>query len=54
MYYHVRLDKIFHNGCIDMDAQIVWGFRSLEKALALIGRDFGVDAESWCISGFNK
>ena len=49
MYYHVRLDKIFHNGCIDMDARIRWDFRSLEKALALIGRDFGVDAASWCI-----
>ena len=49
MYYHVRLDKIFHDGCIDMDARIEWDFRSLKKALALIGREFGADAACWRI-----
>ena len=49
MYYHVRLDKIFHDGCIDMDARIEWDFRSLKKALAMIGREFGADAACWRI-----
>ena len=49
MYYHVRLDKIFHDGCTDMDARIEWDFRSLKKALAMIGREFGADAACWRI-----
>lgn len=49
MYYHVRLDKTFHNGCTDMDLQIEWDFRSLTKALAMIGREFGADAACWRI-----
>ena len=49
MYYHVRLDKIFHDGCTDMDSRIEWDFRSLEKALAMIGREFGADAACWRI-----
>ena len=49
MYYHVRLDKIFHDGCTDMDSRIEWDFRSLEKALAMIGCDFGTEAECWRI-----
>jgi len=49
MYYHVRLDKIFHDGCTDMDVRIEWDFRSLKKALALIGREFGADAACWRI-----
>lgn len=49
MYYHVRLDKTFHNGCTDMDSQIEWDFRSLKKALAMIGREFGADAACWRI-----
>lgn len=44
MYYHVRLDRIFHDGRTDMDAQSEWDFRSLTKALAMIGRDYGMDA----------
>ena len=40
MYYHVRLDKTFHNGCTDMDSRIEWDFRSLGKALAMIGLEF--------------
>ena len=49
MYYHVRLDKTFHNGCTDMDSRIEWDFRSLKKALAMIGREFGADAACWRI-----
>ena len=49
MYYHVRLDKILHDGCTDMDARVEWDFRSLKKALAMIGRDFGADAACWRI-----
>lgn len=49
MYYHIRLDKIFHDGRTDMDARIEWDFRSLKKALAMIGRDFGADAACWRI-----
>ena len=49
MYYHVRLDKIFHDGCTDMDSRIEWDLRSLEKALAMIGREFGADAACWRI-----
>lgn len=49
MYYHVRLDKTFHNGCTDMDSRVEWDFRSLKKALAMIGREFGADAACWRI-----
>ena len=49
MYYHVRLDKILHDGCTDMDARVEWDFRSLKKALAMIGREFGADAACWRI-----
>lgn len=49
MYYHVRLDKILHDGCTDMDARVEWDFRSLKKALAMIGREFRADAACWRI-----
>lgn len=49
MYYHVRLDKTFHNGCTDMDSRIEWDFRSLGKALAMIGLEFGAEAACWRI-----
>ena len=49
MYYHVRLDKILHDGCTDMDARVEWDFRSLKRALAMIGREFGADAACWRI-----
>lgn len=49
MYYHVRIDKIFHDGRTDMDARVEWDFRSLAKALAMIGRDFGKEASCWRI-----
>lgn len=49
MYYHIRLDKICHDGSIDMNARIGWDFRSLGKALAMIGREFGADAACWRI-----
>ena len=49
MYYHVRIDKIFHDGRTDMDARIEWDFRSLAKALAMIGHDFRAEASSWRI-----
>ena len=38
MYYHVRIDKMFHNGRADIDARVEWDFRLLKKALAMIGR----------------
>ena len=49
MYYHVRIDKILHNGCIDIGARVEWNFRLLGKALAMIGRDFSADAAYWRI-----
>ena len=49
MYYHVRIDKMFHNGRADIDARVEWDFRSLKKALAMIGREFGADAACWRI-----
>ena len=49
MYYHVRIDKILHNGRTDIDARVEWDFRSLKKALAMIGREFGADAACWRI-----
>ncbi len=49
MYYHVRLDKILHDGCTDMDARVEWDFRSLKEALAMIGREFRADAACWRI-----
>lgn len=49
MYYHIRLDKICHDGSIDMNARIGWDFLSLGKALAMIGCEFGADAACWRI-----
>lgn len=49
MYYHVRIDKIFHDGRTDMDARKEWDLRSLAKALAMIARDFGKEASCWRI-----
>ena len=54
MYYHVRLDRIFHDGRTDMDAQAEWDFRSLTKALAMIGRDYGMDAAGWRIQDLTE
>ena len=28
MHYHVRLDRIFHDGRTDMDAQTEWDFQT--------------------------
>lgn len=49
MYYHIRLDKIKHDACTDMDARRVWDFRSLHAALEMIKREFGAMAQSWSI-----
>lgn len=49
MYYHVRIDKILHSGRTDIDARVEWDFRSLKRALAMIGREFGADAACWRI-----
>lgn len=49
MFYHIRLDKIFHAGNTDMDARMEWDFRSLNKALAMIKRDYGALALCWRI-----
>ena len=54
MYYHVRIDKIFHDGRTDMDARIEWDFRSLVKALAMIGRDFRDEASCWRIENLTE
>lgn len=49
MYFHIRLDKILYEGHTDMDARIAWNFRSLGKALAMVGRDFRHLAQGWRI-----
>ena len=49
MYYHVELRKIFHDGCRDDAAIVEWDFRSLNKALSMVKRDFGGVAECWRI-----
>ena len=54
MYYHVRLDKILHNGRTDMDAQVEWDFQSLAEALAMIERKFGKDAACWRIQDLTE
>lgn len=54
MYYHVRIDKILHDGGIDMEARKEWDFRSLTKALAMMGRDFGTDAAAWRIQDLTE
>ena len=54
MYYHVRLDKIFHDGRTDMGAQVGWDFYSLAEALAMIERDFGTDAVCWRIQDLTE
>ena len=54
MYYHVRIDKVFHDGRTDMDARVEWDFRSLAKALAMIGRDFGKEASCWRIENLTE
>lgn len=54
MYYHVCIDKIFHDGRTDMDARIEWDFRSLAKALAMIGRDFQDGASCWRIENLTE
>lgn len=54
MYYHIRIDKIFHDGRTDMNARVEWDFRSLTKALAMIGRDFGKEASCWRIEDLTE
>lgn len=54
MFYHVHLDKVFHDGRTDMDARIDWDFRSLSKALAMIGRDFRDEASFWRIENLTE
>lgn len=54
MYYHIRLDPMFfdpltHDESTDMNARIEWDFRSLEKALTMIAREFGSGAAFWQI-----
>ena len=49
MYYHIRIDKILHDGRTDMDARVAWDFRSLKQALAMIARDFGAHSAGWRI-----
>lgn len=54
MYYHIRLDPIFHDGRADMNTRIEWDFRTLEKALTMIGRDFGIGAACWYIQHLSE
>lgn len=54
MYYHIRIDKIQHDGRTDMDARFEWDFRSLDKALAMISSTFGVAAKCWRIQDLTE
>ena len=54
MYYHIRLDKILHDGRTDLPARVHWDFRSLTKALAMISRDFGSNALCWRIQDLTE
>ena len=54
MYYHVRLDKILHNGRTDIGARVELDFRSLAKALATIMRCFGAEAINWHIQDLTE
>ncbi len=54
MYYHVCLNKIFHNGRVDMGEQVGWDFHSLTEALVMIERDFGTDAVCWRIQDLTE
>lgn len=47
MYYHVRLKKILHNGSWEDSENQEWDFRSLNKALTLVKRDFDNEAQAW-------
>ena len=54
MYYHIRIDKIKHDGRTDMDARFRWDFRSLNKALAMISSTFGGAAKCWRIQDLTE
>lgn len=54
MFYHIRLDKILYTGSTDMDVRVEWDFRSLNKALAMIKRDYGALALSWRIQDLTE
>ena len=54
MYYHVRLDKILHDGRTDLESRIEWDFRSLGKALTMIARVFGSVAKCWRIQDLTE
>jgi len=54
MYYHIRLGKFYHGGGEDMPARKEWDFRSLNKALAFVKRDFGPEAEAWRIEDLTE
>lgn len=54
MYYHVRLDKILHDGRTDLESRIEWDFRSLGKALTMIARVFGSAAKCWRIQDLTE
>ena len=49
MYFHVHLRKFVNRHRGDINAQMHWYFRSLFKALTMIKRDFGAEAECWQI-----
>jgi len=54
MYYHIRLGKFKHGGGEDMRTRKDWDFRSLNKALAFVKRDFGPEAEAWRIEDLTE
>jgi len=54
MYYHIRLGKFYHGGGEDMSARMEWDFRSLDKALAFVKRDFGLEARAWRVEDLTE
>ena len=49
MSYHVILRKFLNHSRSDENALMDWYFRSLSKALTMLNRDFGAEAECWQI-----
>ena len=54
MYYHIRIDKIQHDGSVDEAAQVEGDFRSLHQGLIFLKRDFGADALGWRIEDLTE
>ena len=49
MFYHVILRKFLNHSRSDENVLMDWYFRSLSKALTMLNRDFGAEAECWQI-----